>query len=93
MNSGFVYYTKTYKKLLTIISNIFQMLKFVLYFFKLITKHIKMSETKRKLAGFIFENIDKTDKKPKKLLQNKFKESDKNSKKQSNILIMELNKH
>jgi hypothetical protein len=92
MDTGYVYYTRTYKKILTIISNIFPMLKFVLYFFKLITKHIKMSETKRKLAGFIFENIDKTDKKPKKILEKKFKESDKNSKKQSNILIMELNK-
>ncbi len=89
MDSGLVYYTRSYKKIITIISNVFPMLKFMLYFFKLVTKHIKMSATKRKLAGFIFENSDKT---PKKLLDKIIKESDKNEYRQSKQLIMELNK-
>ena len=89
MDSGLVYYTRSYKKIIAIISNVFPMLKFLLYFFKLVTKHIKMSSTKRKLAGFIFENIDKT---PKKLLDKIIKESDKNENKHSKQLIIELNK-
>ena len=89
MDSGLVYYTRSYKKIITIISNVFPMLKLMLYFFKLVTKHIKMSATKRKLAGFIFENSDKT---PKKLSDKIIKESDKNENKHSKQLIIELNK-
>ena len=89
MDDGLVFYTRTYKKIISIISNVFPIFRFILYFFNFITKHIKMSKTKRKLAGFIFENIEKT---PKKLFEKKIKESDKNLNQQNNKIIIESNK-
>ena len=55
MDNGFIYYTRSYKKLLLIISNAFPIFRIFLYLFKKFTQHIKMSSTKRKLAGLIFE--------------------------------------
>ena len=55
MDNGFIYYTRSYKKLFLIISNVFPIFRLLLYFFKKFTQHIKMSSTKRKLAGLIFE--------------------------------------
>ena len=55
MDNGFIYYTRSYKKILLIISNVFPIFKFLLYFIKKFTQHAKMSSTKRKLAGLIFE--------------------------------------
>jgi len=55
MDNGFVYYTRSYKKLFLIISNIFPLFKFFLFFIKGFTQHVKMSLTKRKLASLIFE--------------------------------------
>ena len=56
MDDGFVYYTRSYKKILLIISNVFPLFKIAFYFIKKITVHAKMSLTKRKLTGLIFEN-------------------------------------
>jgi len=53
---GIIYYTREYKKLLLIISNIFPLFRFVLYFFKCFTQHVKMSIIKSRLVGLIFEN-------------------------------------
>ena len=55
MDNGFIYYTRSYKKMFLIISNVFPIFKLLLYFFKKFTQHMKMSSTKRKLAGLIFE--------------------------------------
>ena len=55
MDNGFIYYTRSYKKLFLIISNAFPIFRIFLYLFKKFTQHIKMSSTKRKLAGLIFE--------------------------------------
>ena len=55
MDYGLVYYTRTYNKLFLIISNVFPLFKLALYFIKRFTQHIKMSYTKRNLAGLIFE--------------------------------------
>ena len=55
MDNGFVYYTRSYKKLFLIISNVFPIFKFFLFFIKRFTQHVKMSLTKRKLASLIFE--------------------------------------
>jgi hypothetical protein len=55
MDNGFIYYTRSYKKIILIISNVFPIFKFLLYFMKKFTQHAKMSSTKRKLAGLIFE--------------------------------------
>ena len=56
MDNGFIYYTRTYKKVFLIISNVFPIFKFLLYFIKKFTQHAKMSLTKRRLAGLIFES-------------------------------------
>ena len=58
IDNGLVYYTRVYNKLFLIISNVFPLFKLALYFIKIFTKHIKISYTKRNLAGLIFENKD-----------------------------------
>jgi hypothetical protein len=56
MDNGFIYYTRSYKKIFLIISNVFPIFRLILYFIKKITQHIKMSIIKRKLAGVFFES-------------------------------------
>ena len=56
MDYGFAFYTRTYNKLLVILSKVFPIFNFVLLFIKKFTQHVKMSITKRKLAGLIFQN-------------------------------------
>lgn len=56
MDDGCVYYTRSFRKIFIIISNAFPMFRLVLYFLKKFTQHVKMSLTKRKLTGLIFEN-------------------------------------
>ena len=56
MDDGSVYYTRSFRKIFLIISNAFPIFRFVLYFLKKFTQHVKMSLTKRKLTGLIFEN-------------------------------------
>lgn len=51
-----IHYSREYKKLLLIISNVFPLFRFALYFIKSFTKHVKMSIIKSKLVGLIFEN-------------------------------------
>ena len=57
MDQGMVYYTRSYKKLLLIISDFFPILKFILFILKKCTQHFKMTGTKRRLAGLLFENV------------------------------------
>ena len=86
MDTGIVFYTREYKKILLILSDVFPILRFILFFIKNFTKQIKMSLTKRKLAGLIFENKEK---RPKSLFQSRII---KNSCKQMNKQIIEMNK-
>ena len=62
MDDGLVYYNRSYKKIILIISNVFPIFRFVfrfvLYFIKKFTQHVKMSIIKRRLAGLIFENLE-----------------------------------
>ena len=60
MDNGLIYYTRTYKKLFLILSEVFPLFRFFLYFFKTFTQHVKMSLTKRKLVGLIFEKKEKS---------------------------------
>ena len=68
MDDGTVYYTRSFRKILIIFSNAFPMFRLVLYFLKKFTQHVKMSLTKRKLTGLIFENRKM---KPKKIFYKK----------------------
>ena len=77
MDSGLIYYTRSYKKIILIISNVFPLFRFVLYFIKKFTQHAKMSITKRRLTGLIFENNKNI--KPKIYLSNKLLNLNKNS--------------
>ena len=60
MENRLIYYTRTYKKIFIILSDVFPLFKFILYFIKKLTQHVKMSLTKRKLTGLLFENKIKT---------------------------------
>ena len=62
MDNGLVYYTREYKKLFMIFSNVFPLFKFALYFIKKFTEHTKMSLTKRNLIELIFESKNKSSK-------------------------------
>ena len=53
---GIIYYAREYKNLFLIISNVFPLFRFVLYFIKSFTQHVKMSIIKSRLVGLIFEN-------------------------------------
>jgi len=67
------------------ISNIFPLFKIILYLLKKSTQHIKMSFTKRKLTGIIFENSKIT---LKKLFPKKIEELNKNPKVPNNKLTL-----
>ena len=56
MDDGLVYYTRTFKKFILIISEFFPIFRLLLYLLKKFTQHIKMTLTKRKLIELIFEN-------------------------------------
>jgi len=55
MDYGLIYYTRAYTKIFQIISNVFPIFRLVLYFIKKITRHIKLSYSKRKLASLLFD--------------------------------------
>ena len=91
IDDGITYYTRTFKKFVEIISNAFPIIKFILYFIKKFTRHVKISLTKRKLIELIFEE--------KKILAKKFfKKNFENinnnlqSQSQNSKLIIETNK-
>ena len=69
MDDGIVYHTRSFRKIVEIISNAFPIIKFILYFIKKFTKHSKMSLAKRKLIEFIFEEKKIL---PKKLFKKNF---------------------
>jgi hypothetical protein len=50
LDGGYVYYTRTYKKIFLIIANVFPLFKTALYIITKFTQHVKMSFIKRKLA-------------------------------------------
>ena len=87
MDTGLVYYTREYKKILLILSDVFPVLRFILFFIKNFTKQIKMSLTKRKLAGLIFENKEK---RPKSLFQSRIMCSNKRSSQQMSKNIIKM---
>jgi hypothetical protein len=85
MDNGYIFYTRTYKKIIVIISDVFPILRFILYFIKKFTQHVKRTLIKRKLSGLIFENYEP---KSKKIFQNKVEDLNN----QVNNLLIESNK-
>ena len=90
MDDGLVYYKRSYKKIILIISNVFPIFRFVLYFLKKFTQHAKMSIIKRRLTGLIFENLEP---KPKIIIHKKMDNITKESNKEINKLIFNSNKN
>jgi hypothetical protein len=92
MDDGLLIYTRTFKKLFVIISNVFPTIRILYYCMKKITQHFKMSVTKRKLIGMVFENkkIIKT----KKFFTKKFEDisSKNNIQNNFNKIIVSSNK-
>ena len=56
MDQGFIYYTRSYKKIYSIISDIFPFLNLLLYLFKRVTRRIKLTYAKKAAAEILFEN-------------------------------------
>ena len=92
MDDGLLIYNRTFKKLFVIISNVFPTIRILYYFMKKITQHFKMSVTKRKIIGMVFENkkVNKT----KNFFTKKFEDISSKSNKQDNInkIIVSSNK-
>ena len=89
MDNGYIYYTRTYKKIFLIISNVFPIFRVLLYFLKKITQHIKMSIIKRKLAGVFFEQKEIQ---PERNIKNHFDINRKNNIKDLVLSKLENNK-
>ena len=56
MDQGFIYYTRTYKKLFAILSDVFPILNFLLLFFKKFTRIVKLTFAKKSASELLFEN-------------------------------------
>ena len=64
MDSGIIHYSRSYKKILGMISDIFPYLNLIFYLFRYLTYYIKISLIKRNLAEFIFERTEIKQNKP-----------------------------
>lgn len=58
MDQGYIFYTRKYKKIFSIISDVFPILNLLLYLFKRVTRRIKLTFTKKKSAEMLFENAN-----------------------------------
>ena len=56
MDQGYIYYTRTYKKLFSILSDVFPILNFLLLFFKKFTRIVKLTFAKKSASELLFEN-------------------------------------
>ena len=90
MDNGFIYYTRSYKKIFPIISDVFPIFKLILYFIKKITQHIKLPIIKRKLVGIFFESKEI---RPKINIKNKIEDIKKNNKPVLEISKLEMHKN
>ena len=56
MDQGYIYYTRSYKKIFSILSEIFPVLNFLLLIFKKFTKIVKLTLSKKSSSELLFEN-------------------------------------
>ena len=56
MDQGYIYYTRCYKKVFSILSDIFPILNFLLLIFKRFTRIVKLTFAKKSTAELLFEN-------------------------------------
>ena len=89
MDDGLVHYTRTFKKIFLIFSNLFPIFRCLLFVIKKFTQHIKMSLIKKKLIELIFENNKL---KPKKFVRKIFENENNNLKdNQKNLKFLPTN--
>ena len=89
MDDGLVHYTRTFKKIFLIFSNLFPIFRCLLFVIKKFTQHIKMSLIKKKLIELIFENNKL---KPKKFVRKIFENENNNLKdNQKNLKFLPSN--
>ena len=63
-DNGLIYYKRSYKKIITIISDIFPIVNIIFFFFKKIIKTIKSSYIRKNLTELLFVNASLSPKKP-----------------------------
>lgn len=56
MDQGYIYYTRSYKKVFSILSDVFPILNFLLLFFKKFTRLVKLTLAKKASTELLFEN-------------------------------------
>jgi hypothetical protein len=56
MDQGYNFYTRSYKKIFQIISDVFPILNFIYFFFKRVTRSVKLTFAKKTAAELLFEN-------------------------------------
>ena len=57
MDQGIVYYTRSYKKIFSILSDVFPILNFLLLVFRKFTRIVKLTFAKKTTSELLFENV------------------------------------
>ena len=65
MDQGIIYYSRSYKKVFSILSDVFPILNFLLLIFKKFTRIVKLTFAKKTTSELLFENVN-----PKKIIFN-----------------------
>ena len=92
MDQGIIYYTRSYKKVFSILSDVFPILNFLLLIFKKFTRMIKITFAKKTTSELLFENIPTNEKHLKKLYSNK-KSHDLNKEESNDIISINIKKN
>ena len=70
MDQGIIYYSRSYKKVFAILSDVFPILNFLLLVFKKFTRIVKLTFAKKYTSELLFENVQSYQKLDKKLILN-----------------------
>ena len=92
MDQGIIYYTRSYKKVFSILSDVFPILNFLLLIFKKFTRIVKITFAKKTTSELLFENIPTNEKHLKKLYSNK-KSHDLNKEESNDIISINIKKN
>ena len=87
MDQGYIYYTRSYKKIFDIISNVFPIVNFLLIIFYKLTVWVKSAFAKQSIVEMIFEN-SKIFKNKKKFYLNIENNTNNNNMKQRNTIYI-----
>ena len=90
MDQGIFYYTRCYKKIFSILSDVFPILNFLLLVFKKFTRIVKLTFAKKANSELLFENVQTSKVYPKKKI---FNGDYKNNKKEKDILSINIRRN